>query len=237
MTKEQFLEHCGWSEDEFDHVRLLLGQGFYRYALSVTDPFDHFLYVSDLKEHKDMVERTSVHWNSIKAIFETFNEEAYGLPEWDAETKLKYEAFDSVTNTVKFITTGNTYVPVMKFLMDINAKGVSWIDIKENVNRYVFDWFEANHPPQIAARLKRDEQRSQMTQMTQTTRAREDDPTLLALEQILVIQLEQDLDLNDPEDFDVYSKSKDLLEHVRETLDHVRQEISNSEPIQGEEEA
>ena len=76
-----------------------------------------------------------------------------------------------------------------------------------------------------------------MTQMTQTTRAREDDPTLLALEQILVTQLEQDLDLNDPEDFDVYSKSKDLLEHVRETLDHVRQEISNSEPIQGEEEA
>ena len=76
-----------------------------------------------------------------------------------------------------------------------------------------------------------------MTQMTQTTRAREDDPTLLALEQILVIQLEQDLDLNDPEDFDVYSKSKDLLEHVRETLDHVRQEISNSEAIEVEEEA
>ena len=76
-----------------------------------------------------------------------------------------------------------------------------------------------------------------MTQMTQTTRAREDDPTLLALEEILVIRLEQDLDLNDPEDFDVYSKSKDLLEHVRETLDHVRQEISNSEAIEVEEEA
>ena len=76
-----------------------------------------------------------------------------------------------------------------------------------------------------------------MTQMTQTTRAREDDPTLLALEQILVTQLEQDLDLNDPEDFDVYSKSKDLLEHVRETLDHVRQEISNSGPIKVKEEA
>ena len=76
-----------------------------------------------------------------------------------------------------------------------------------------------------------------MTQMTQTTRAREDDPTLLALEEILVIRLEQDLDLNDPEDFDVYSKSKDLLEHVRKTLDHVRQEISNSEDIEVEEEA
>ena len=78
-----------------------------------------------------------------------------------------------------------------------------------------------------------------MTQATQTTRARahEANPTLIALEQILVTQLEQDLDLNDPEDFDVYSKSKDLLEHVRETLDHVRQEISSSEAIQGKEEA
>jgi hypothetical protein len=76
-----------------------------------------------------------------------------------------------------------------------------------------------------------------MTQMTQTTRAREDDPTLLALEQILVTQLEQDLDLNDPDDLYVYNESKDLLEHVRKTLDHVRQELSNSEAIQGEEEA
>lgn len=153
MTKEEFLEHCGWSEEEFDHVRLVLGQGFYRYVLSTTDPFHNFLYVSDVKEHRDRVERTAVHWNSIKAIFETFCTEAYGLPEWDAETELKYEAFDSVSNTVKHIT-GKNYVSVMKFLMDINAKGVSWIDIKENVNRYVFDWFEANHPPQIVARLK-----------------------------------------------------------------------------------
>jgi len=76
-----------------------------------------------------------------------------------------------------------------------------------------------------------------MTQTTQTTRAREDDPTLLALEEILVIRLEQDLDLNDPENFDVYSESKHLLEHVRETLDHVRKEISSSEAIEVEEEA
>lgn len=78
-----------------------------------------------------------------------------------------------------------------------------------------------------------------MTQTTQTTRARahEAHPTLIALEQILLVQLEQELDLNDPDDLYVYNESKDLLDHVRKTLDHVRQELSNSEAIQGEEEA
>ena len=76
-----------------------------------------------------------------------------------------------------------------------------------------------------------------MTQATQTTRAREANPTLIALEQILLVRLEQELDLNDPDDLFVYNESKDLLEHVRKTLDHVRQELSNSEAIQGEEEA
>ena len=55
-----------------------------------------------------------------------------------------------------------------------------------------------------------------------TTRARDDDPTLAELERLLVIQLEQDLDLDDPDDFDVYTKSKDLLEHIRETLRNAR---------------
>ena len=62
-----------------------------------------------------------------------------------------------------------------------------------------------------------------MRQMRQTTRAREgDDPTLAELERLLVIQLEQDLDLDDPQDYDLYSQSKDLLEHIRETLENVR---------------
>lgn len=62
-----------------------------------------------------------------------------------------------------------------------------------------------------------------MRQIRQTTRAREDDdPTLAELERLLVIQLEQDLDLDDPQDYDLYSQSKDLLEHIRETLENVR---------------
>mgnify|MGYP003130836442 CR=1 FL=1 len=62
-----------------------------------------------------------------------------------------------------------------------------------------------------------------MRQTRQVTRAREnDDPTLAELERILVIQLEQELDLNDPEDFDVYTQSRDLLEHIRETLENAR---------------
>ena len=62
-----------------------------------------------------------------------------------------------------------------------------------------------------------------MRQARQTTRAREDDdPTLAELERLLVIQLEQDLDLDDPQDYDLYSQSKDLLEHIRETLKNVR---------------
>ena len=56
-----------------------------------------------------------------------------------------------------------------------------------------------------------------------TTRARdEDDPTLAELERLLVLRLEQELDLNDPEHFDVYTQSRDLLEHIRETLENVR---------------
>ena len=62
-----------------------------------------------------------------------------------------------------------------------------------------------------------------MGQAEPTTRARdEDDPTLAELERLLVIQLEQDLDLDDPQDYDLYSQSKDLLEHIRETLENVR---------------
>lgn len=62
-----------------------------------------------------------------------------------------------------------------------------------------------------------------MRQMRQTTRAREDDdPTLAELERLLVLRLEQELDLNDPEHFDVYTQSRDLLEHIRETLENVR---------------
>lgn len=62
-----------------------------------------------------------------------------------------------------------------------------------------------------------------MRQIRQTMRAREDDdPTLAELERLLVIQLEQDLDLDDPQDYDLYSQSKDLLEHIRETLENVR---------------
>ena len=56
-----------------------------------------------------------------------------------------------------------------------------------------------------------------------TTRARdEDDPTLVELERLLVIQLQQDLDLDDPQDYDLYCESRDLLEHIRETLENVR---------------
>ena len=62
-----------------------------------------------------------------------------------------------------------------------------------------------------------------MERTAPTTRARDDDdPTLVELERLLVPRLEEDLDLNDPEHFDVYTQSKDLLEHIRETLEHVR---------------
>ncbi len=62
-----------------------------------------------------------------------------------------------------------------------------------------------------------------MRQIRQVTRAREDDdPTLAELERLLVIQLEQDLDLDDPQDYDLYCQSRDLLEHIRETLENVR---------------
>ena len=55
-----------------------------------------------------------------------------------------------------------------------------------------------------------------------TTRARdEDDPTLAALERILLIE-QQGLDPDNPEDYDLYCHSRDLLEHVRETLENVR---------------
>ena len=30
MTKEQFLEHCGWSEEEFDHIMHLLAKDICR---------------------------------------------------------------------------------------------------------------------------------------------------------------------------------------------------------------
>ena len=78
-----------------------------------------------------------------------------------------------------------------------------------------------------------------MTQATQTTRAHasEAKPTLIALEQILLVRLEQELDLNDPDDLFVYNESKDLLEHVRRTLEYVRSEVSGSEAIEDEEEA
>jgi len=79
---------------------------------------------------------------------------------------------------------------------------------------------------------------SENTERTEpTTRAREAHPTLIALEQILLVQLEQELDLNDPDDLFVYNESKDLLEHVRRTLEYVRSEVSGSEAIKDEEEA
>ena len=57
-------------------------------------------------------------------------------------------------------------------------------------------------------------------QTRQTTRAREAETNqvLKELDRLLVLRLKEQLDLSDPEDLDVYNKTKALRDHIRETL-------------------
>lgn len=59
-----------------------------------------------------------------------------------------------------------------------------------------------------------------MKQKEPDQRAREADTrqVLKELDRLLVLRLEEQLDLSDPEDLDVYNKTKALRDHIRETL-------------------
>ena len=146
MTKEQFLEHCGWSEEEFDHIMHLLGQGYYRYVLSVTDRYTCALnYLEDVKEHKDRIERTAITWQGIQAECECGNEMGAGLPELDRETKTENIAYDRVQIIIRSILgykNKQAYREAVDFLHDVNAKGVSWVDISKDVPQHLMPFLE-----------------------------------------------------------------------------------------------
>jgi len=57
-------------------------------------------------------------------------------------------------------------------------------------------------------------------QTRQTTRAREADTrqVLKELDRLLVLRLEEQLDLSDPEDLNKYNEAKTLRDNIRETL-------------------
>ena len=59
-----------------------------------------------------------------------------------------------------------------------------------------------------------------MKQKEPDQRAREAEThrVLKELDRLLVMRLEEQLDLNDPDDLDVYNKTKALRDHIRETL-------------------
>ena len=57
-------------------------------------------------------------------------------------------------------------------------------------------------------------------QTRQTTRAREADfhRIMKELDRLLVLRLEEQLDLSDPDDLNKYNEAKTLRDHIRETL-------------------
>lgn len=59
-----------------------------------------------------------------------------------------------------------------------------------------------------------------MKQKEPDQRAREAETrqVLKELDRLLILRLEEQLDLSDPEDLDVYNKTKALRDHIRETL-------------------
>tara|TARA_S200002703_G_scaffold36315_1_gene31433 strand:+ start:348 stop:803 length:456 start_codon:yes stop_codon:yes gene_type:complete len=147
MTKEEFLEHCGWSEEEFDHIMHLLGQGFYRYVLSVTDRYDCSLnYLEDVKEHKDRIEQTAITWKDIRAEFDCANEMGAGLPKEDEGTRIERKAYESVSFSLQHDILGygkkRRFREAIDFLHDVNAKGVSWADINKDVLQHLMPFLE-----------------------------------------------------------------------------------------------
>lgn len=147
MTKEQFLEHCGWSEEEFDHIMHLLGQGYYRYVLSVTDRYTCYWinYLEDVKEHKGKIERTAITWKDIECEFEHANEMGAGLPEMDEQTKVEFRAYEKVKGRLCSILgydNQQAYRKAIDFLCNVNAKGVSWVDISKDVPQHLMPFLE-----------------------------------------------------------------------------------------------
>ena len=146
MTKEQFLEHCGWSEEELDHIIHLLGQGYYRYVLSVTDRYICSLnYLEDVKEHKGRIERTAFNWSDIRHDFDHANETAAGLPEMDKQTDIECNAYEKAKRRLRSILgydNEQAYRKAIDFLHDVNAKGVSWVDISKDVPQHLMPFLE-----------------------------------------------------------------------------------------------
>ena len=68
---------------------------------------------------------------------------------------------------------------------------------------------------------------------TDTTRAHTTGEEILAtLYEMLVIRLEEDLDLDDPDSLDVYNQSKALQENIEQTLKEAKDEQSRTQRIQ-----
>ena len=68
---------------------------------------------------------------------------------------------------------------------------------------------------------------------TDTTRTRKTAAEILGiLHEMLVTRLEEDLDLNDPDDLDVYNKSKALQEYIEQTLKEAEDEQRRTQGIQ-----
>ena len=63
-----------------------------------------------------------------------------------------------------------------------------------------------------------------MKQKEPDQRAREAETrqVLKELDRLLILRLEEQLDLSDPEDLDVYNKTKALRDHIRETLKNAK---------------
>ena len=68
---------------------------------------------------------------------------------------------------------------------------------------------------------------------TDTTRTRKTAAEILGiLHEMLVTRLEEDLDLNDPYDLDVYNKSKALQEYIEQTLKEAENEQRRTQGTQ-----
>ena len=68
---------------------------------------------------------------------------------------------------------------------------------------------------------------------TDTTCAHETGERILAtLYEMLVTRLEEDLDLDDPDNLDVYNKSKALAEYIEQTLKEAKDEQSWTQGLQ-----
>ena len=67
---------------------------------------------------------------------------------------------------------------------------------------------------------------------TDTTRTRKTAAEILGiLHEMLVTRLEEDLDLDNPDDLDVYNKSKALQEYIEQTLKKAKDEQGRKKTI------